>query len=72
MFNLTFLRIMAIISCWNSTHFPWWLWLYAILLEIDVLGYGFMDAQILKFNYKHMLKAISNEEAQNNNNQNTP
>ena len=58
--HITFLRLMAIISCWDETQFPWWLWVYAILLEIDLIGTNFMETQILKFNYKHTLYLISN------------
>lgn len=46
--EITFLRIMFLFTCALNTSFPWYIWLYAIILELDNLGDSFYKSGILK------------------------
>lgn len=41
--DLTFLRILVIVSFVHTNVFPWWVWLWAILVEGDHLLNSFVD-----------------------------
>lgn len=60
---LTLLRVMLTIQYFNlDTQFPWGLWLYAIILELDVFGTEFIQNQIQRH---HIIHIKQMEEANN-------
>jgi hypothetical protein len=41
--EITFLRILVILTFWNATTFPWWVWLWAIVVEGDHMMNSFVS-----------------------------
>ncbi len=48
---ITLLRVLLITQYVSlDTIFPWWLWLYAIIIEFDHWGMDIMNAKVVKYN----------------------
>lgn len=61
---ITPLRVMLIlIYCPVEIQFSWWLWLYALIIELDSIGMQFLQYRALRFNDIQ----ISKLEAEENN-----
>lgn len=41
--DITFLRILVIIAFSWNTIFPWWVWLWAIIVELDHMANAYTD-----------------------------
>jgi hypothetical protein len=41
MITITFLRLLIIITFVHYNVFPWWIWLWAIICEFDIMIYNF-------------------------------